>query len=140
MSDDKPYEVGYGKPPKHTQFGKGQSGNRKGRPKGSRNFNTELNDVLDERMTITHKGKPEKVSARMAALLRLREKALSKGELPALDRFLSLALAQNDEQQSTSQNILGSRDQEIMERLWKGGRFDEGSANDEVEEGGSGEH
>ena len=27
------YEVGYGKPPKHTQFKKGQSGNPKGRPK-----------------------------------------------------------------------------------------------------------
>lgn len=30
MSDD--YEVGYKKPPKHTQFKPGESGNRKGRP------------------------------------------------------------------------------------------------------------
>ena len=27
------YEVGYGKPPKHTRFKKGQSGNPKGRPR-----------------------------------------------------------------------------------------------------------
>ena len=28
-----PYEVGYGKPPRHTQFRKGQSGNPGGRPR-----------------------------------------------------------------------------------------------------------
>ncbi len=36
MADE--YEVGYKRPPKHTQFKLGQSGNMKGRPKGTRNF------------------------------------------------------------------------------------------------------
>lgn len=31
------YDVGYGKPPEDTRFKKGQSGNKKGRPKGSKN-------------------------------------------------------------------------------------------------------
>ena len=43
---DELYEVGYGKPPKHTQFKPGQSGNRKGRPRGQRNFRTVVNDAL----------------------------------------------------------------------------------------------
>lgn len=49
MTDKKKdgYEVGYGKPPRHSQFKKGQSGNRKGRPKGALNSAVH---VCDERM------------------------------------------------------------------------------------------
>ena len=36
------YEVGYKKPPKHTQWEKGQCPNPKGRPRGAKNRTTYL--------------------------------------------------------------------------------------------------
>jgi hypothetical protein len=55
--DDKGYTVGYGKPPRHTRFPKGQSGNPKGRPKGSLNVATILPRMLRETVTYKEGGK-----------------------------------------------------------------------------------
>lgn len=57
MSKKKHYEVGKGKPPKKHQFKPGQSGNPKGRPKGSKNVHHILSKVLGEKITITDAGK-----------------------------------------------------------------------------------
>lgn len=51
------YEIGKGKPPKHSQFQSGQSGNPKGRPKGSKNVDQVLSKILNEKITITDAGK-----------------------------------------------------------------------------------
>ena len=40
------YEVGYKKPPVHTQFKKGQSGNQNGRPKGAKNKSKDIPSTL----------------------------------------------------------------------------------------------
>lgn len=44
--------VGYGRPPEHTRWKKGQSGNPKGRRKGARGLRSDLRDELAARMTI----------------------------------------------------------------------------------------
>lgn len=48
-ADTKEYEIGHRKPPKATQFKRGMSGNPRGRPKGSKNFKTIMNEQLGAR-------------------------------------------------------------------------------------------
>jgi hypothetical protein len=97
--------VGYGKPPKHSQFKKGQSGNPKGRPRGKRNMASLVGDVLAQKVTITANGKRKRVSSETALLLRLREKALG-GDLRALQILLSLRAAHIPDAESTADHGL----------------------------------
>jgi hypothetical protein len=83
------YEVGYGKPPKHTRFRKGQSGNPRGRAKNTRNLKTELRSVLDETLSLSMAGREVKLSARKAMLLALRNKAL-KGDTRAIGLMVTM--------------------------------------------------
>jgi Family of unknown function (DUF5681) len=65
------YEVGYGKPPCHTRFVKGRSGNPRGRPPGSKNFTTLLREALNEPVIVTENGGRRKVSKRQAIIAQL---------------------------------------------------------------------
>lgn len=74
MSNEKnmEYEVGKNKPPKKYQFQPGQSGNPKGRPKGSKNVHHVLSKILNEKITVTDAGKKmvvEKLEGAMRVLV-----------------------------------------------------------------------
>ena len=89
MSKDKDYEVGYGKPPRHTRFKKGQSGNPKGRPKGVKNFRTDLMEELTETIEVRENGKPVVLSKQRLLLKSITAKAL-KGDARAADTLVRL--------------------------------------------------
>src|SRR5260370_26054261 len=65
------YDVGYGKPPRHTRFAKGQSGNPRGRSSGAKNFTTLLRETLNEIAIVTDKGGSRNVSKRQATITQL---------------------------------------------------------------------
>ncbi len=111
---DKPYEVGHGKPPMHTRFKKGMSGNPKGRPKGTRNFRADVNEVLRTPVKLLSNGKTKNLSTQLAGLMRLREDAL-KGDAKALDRLLRLAAVYNDAPNKAPSENLPAADKAILD-------------------------
>jgi hypothetical protein len=76
-------EVGYCKPPKHSQFQKGKSGNPKGRPKGSKDAASIMNELFLKPLTIIHNGKPTKIPTIAVVLVRLLTLAI-KGDHKAM--------------------------------------------------------
>lgn len=77
------YEVGYGKPPKDTQFKTGRSGNPKGRPKGSRSAITILRKALEEKVVVQENGRRRTRSKAEVMCTQLANKAAG-GDLSAL--------------------------------------------------------
>jgi hypothetical protein len=82
------YAVGYGRPPKATQFKSGRSGNPKGRPKGAKDEATILREIMHQRMEVREGGRARKISRLEALLLRCLETAL-KGDLKAMAFLLN---------------------------------------------------
>ncbi len=80
-------KVGRGRPPKHTQFRKGVSGNAKGRPKGSKNLSTILMEAARDQVTATIAGKPRRISKLQATAMQLATKAAG-GDQASIARFL----------------------------------------------------
>ena len=115
-NDGADYEIGYGKPPVKTRFKPGQSGNPRGRPKGVRNFATDVKATLTAPVKVTRDGKPRKVSTQPAMLLRAREQALG-GEARALDRMIQLAQTDNNEDLVTAAASLAADDAMVLEVL-----------------------
>ncbi|WP_439364432.1 DUF5681 domain-containing protein [Bradyrhizobium sp. DASA03005] len=69
-------DVGYGRPPPEHQFKPGQSGNKHGRPKGSKNEATIINEILNRKIPIRDNGKARKITVLEGILTKAAEDAL----------------------------------------------------------------
>ena len=124
MSDDDKadYKVGYKKPPLHTRFKKGQSGNPSGRPKGSKNFSTLLAEALNEPVVVTEDGRRRRISKRELGLKQLANK-FAMAEAQATKILLGLMLERERLAAAAvpaERPTFGAADEKVIANLLKG--------------------
>lgn len=121
--EDRPCEepdetVGPGKPPRHTRFKPGQSGNPKGRPKGSKNLATELQQQLRKMVTITVDGKQKRMTVQEVIARRLANDSM-KGVTKAIELLIKLASAKPDEAGKDAAQDTELPDKDTLRRIHK---------------------
>lgn len=127
------YEAGYGKPPKASRWQPGQSGNPRGRTKGSRGLKTDLGKALNVRTTIKINGKVYKGATQELAMLGLAMRAAA-GDLRAAKELSRLVLAIfGPDDRGGEKARLSAMDQELLRRAL--GEGDELPGDDVGEEG-----
>jgi len=72
---DRDYKVGRGRPPLHTRFKKGQSGNPRGPRPRAKNLPALLIRALNEPVVVTHNGEARQITKREAVVAQLVDKS-----------------------------------------------------------------
>lgn len=88
---ERDYAVGRGRPPQHSRFEKGQSGNPAGRPRGARSLQTVMLDELRSQVTAKEDGRSVRVSKGQLLMKSLIAKAVA-GDMKAASLVLELML------------------------------------------------
>jgi hypothetical protein len=85
------YVVGYGRPPIHTRFAPGQSGNARGRPRGSKNLKADVLEEIGEKIKVREGDKPRSISKQRAVVKAVVMRAL-RGDAKAVSTLVALLL------------------------------------------------
>jgi len=112
----KKYKVGYCRPPKHTQFKKGVSGNPSGRPMGSVNMATVLQKELSQMVVVGQGNQKKRITKMQAAVKQLVDKAL-QGDMHAFRVLSVLTQVLNDPAGAPTSAGLEAADQKVLDIL-----------------------
>jgi hypothetical protein len=119
--DDQPpeddYDVGYGRPPKHSQFQPGKSGNPKGRKRKPKSTQDQMRTILSKRITISEGGQSKRLTLQEVMLRSIANKA-AKGDLRAANFVLNLINSDDAARSETiDQTTLSAEDQILFEQM-----------------------
>jgi Family of unknown function (DUF5681) len=106
------YEIGKGRPPRHTRFQPGTSGNPSGRPKGC-SFKTELMKELSELIEIGDDKHRTSMSKQRAIIIALLREAMG-GDLRAIDTVMRACLPMS---QQDNDEVDAPEDRAIIDTL-----------------------
>jgi hypothetical protein len=110
------YSVGDRRPPKHTQFPAGVSGNPRGRPRGSTSFKDGLAKELGERVKIQENGRTKLVSKKEAMIKRFVAKALG-GDERVFARLIPFIVAlEGTSEAKDAANALSDAERKMLKR------------------------
>jgi hypothetical protein len=112
------YEVGYGRPPCHTRFVKGQSGNPRGRPPGAKNLRTLLSEALNETVIVTENGGRRKVTKRQAIITQLVNRSAT-ADFRAIKILLDIVrdIERQTEPSTPEASDFSEADEKVIEQL-----------------------
>jgi hypothetical protein len=111
------YQVGYGKPPRHTRFQRGQSGNPRGRPAGSRNFGTLVSGALNELVIVVEDGGRRKITKREAIVKQLVNRS-AKADWRAIKILLDIVREiEGRVEPETAESSFDAADEKVIEQI-----------------------
>jgi hypothetical protein len=112
------YEVGYGRPPRHTRFEPGRSGNPRGRPNRSKNLATLLSEALREPVIVVENGRRRTIDKRRAIVTQIVNRS-AKGDLKAIQALLPMLRDIEDraDHGSVDPAALAEADRRMIQRI-----------------------
>jgi len=109
------YEVGYGKPPAHTRFQKGRSGNPQGGRRRARSPWKILDKELSRKLKITENGQIKSVTTFEALVKRLISKGLSGDRLSILKVFALAERAVDAPDEGAAKEASRATDEQVLQ-------------------------
>jgi Family of unknown function (DUF5681) len=119
-SSDAAHAVGYGRPPTHTRFKPGQSGNPKGRRKGQRNVRTVVEETLNQRITIREGDRTRsltKLELTMLTMVTAAAKGNSKAQALLIGLLRSLGMTGETPEAPNYESVTSNDDAVIADYL-----------------------
>lgn len=109
--------VGYRRPPRHSRFQPGRSGNPRGRPPGVKSLPDIVRKIAGQKVTVTENGRARRIPRLEAILLRAAGEA-SRGDPRALRLLLQLTERYGGEsvQTGADREVTGAEDLAILRR------------------------